>query len=85
MATGEMWLVGVDERALDLRDCGCGEPPYRRLICTRPSVKPAVIEVTFAHPGDKFCRLAFDYKSFAPLTYPEFAKRLGIEIEEDVG
>ena len=77
------WMVGIDARALEARDCGCGEPVTLRIVRLnhpRGVYKPIVVEVIFFHGGVSRCQMAFDYEEhFQPLTYEAYCRLMEIE------
>lgn len=81
------WIVGKDERDLDLRDCGCGQPVTQRTVRANkpPGVKETVvIEVIFFHNDVNRCQMAFDCAAhFKPLTYGAYCRLMEIESDEE--
>jgi hypothetical protein len=72
-----IWLVTADERGLGLESCRCGQS----VVAALTKYHGAVIEVEFSHE-ESHCRAAFDRKDFKPLTWPEYQKLMGVEVED---
>ena len=77
------WLVAVDSRGLDLRDCGCGKPVMARMICVPPFPGKPIIEAFFFHSHSSCCKMAFATDDYRPLEYREYCGHLGLEADID--
>jgi hypothetical protein len=70
------WLVGRDERAFGVEDCGCGEPTVRRLI-SKPHAD--VIMMTYEHGHNLRCQMGFENTTWRPLPWQDYCKIMGID------